>query len=78
MEIWVEEIKKSLDDCQVIMEGQEGSCSRICKVISSSFKDLGLLDRHRLVKKILAKHFDGDLHALSLQTYTAEEYNHGS
>jgi stress-induced morphogen len=75
MENWVKEIELGLAGSRVIMEGQEGSCSRICKVISDQFIGLPLLKRHRLVKKILEKYFAEDLHALSLQTYTNEEFD---
>ncbi|MCH9620756.1 MAG: hypothetical protein S4CHLAM20_01590 [Chlamydiia bacterium] len=74
MEKWIQEIENAIVDSRVIMEGQEGSCSRICTVISDTFTDMPLLKRHRMVKNILKKHFAEELHALSLQTYTEEEY----
>ncbi|MCH9617062.1 MAG: hypothetical protein SP4CHLAM5_00410 [Chlamydiia bacterium] len=74
MEKWVKEIVESIDQSRVVLEGQEGSCSRICKVISNSFNDMSLLKRHRAVKKVLEKHFAESLHALSIQTYTEEEW----
>ena len=74
MENWIKEIEESIKDSKVVMEGQEGSCSRICKVISNTFNGLGLLQRHKMVKKILEKHFASNLHALSLQTYTEQEW----
>lgn len=74
MEKWVKEIIEAIDDSKVVLEGQEGSCSRICKVISNSFSDMSLLNRHRVVKKILEKHFADSLHALSIQTYTEKEW----
>ena len=74
MEKWVEEIEESIDGAKAHMEGEIGSCSRICKVVSNSFEDMSLLNRHRVIKKILEKHFAGDLHALSIQTYTEKEW----
>jgi stress-induced morphogen len=74
MEHWVREIEESINDSKVEMEGVEGSCSRICRVISNSFESLPLLARHRMVKNILQKHFSSSLHALSLQTYTEKEW----
>jgi stress-induced morphogen len=74
MEKWVKEIINAIDDSRVVLDGQEGSCSRICKVISNSFKDMSILNRHRSVKKVLEKHFAESLHALSIQTYTEEEW----
>lgn len=74
MEKWVKEIEENIDGATVVLEGQEGSCSRICKVISNTFENITLLNRHRIVKKILEKHFAADLHALSIQTYTQKEW----
>ena len=74
MENWVDEIKKNLDNVKIVLEGQEGSCSRVCKVISDHFSGLSLLNRHRIIKKILEKHFNDNLHALSIETYTYEEW----
>ncbi len=74
MESWIKEIEESIKDSKVEMHGQQGSCSRICRVISNTFENLGLLQRHRMVKKILEKHFSKDLHALSLETYTEREW----
>ena len=74
METWVEEIEKSIDGAKAVMEGEIGSCSRTCNVISNAFQDMSLLDRHRAVKKILEKHFAQDLHALSVKTYTEKEW----
>jgi stress-induced morphogen len=74
MENWVKEIEESIKDCKVETEGVEGSCSRICRVISNTFETLSLLQRHRIVNKILEKYFSSTLHALSIQTYTEKEW----
>ncbi len=77
MEKWVKEIEESIEGATVVLEGAEGSCSRVCKIISLTFEKMPLLSRHRLVKNILKKHFEDSLHALSIQTYTPEEWNNG-
>lgn len=74
MEKWIEEIEHTIDGATVVMEGDVGSCSRICKVISDAFEGKPLLHRHRSVKKVLERHFAEDLHALSIHTYTNKEW----
>jgi len=43
-------------------------------VVDASFGEMSLLERHRLVKRQLKPHFEDRLHALSLHTYTPEEW----
>ncbi len=43
-------------------------------IVSEKFGDEPLIRRHRRVNSILATELDGGLHALSLQTLTAEEW----
>ena len=43
-------------------------------IVSEKFGDEPLIRRHRRVNSILAAELDGGLHALSLQTLTAEEW----
>ena len=43
-------------------------------IVSEKFGDEPLIRRHRRVNFILAAELDGGLHALSLQTLTAEEW----
>lgn len=42
--------------------------------VSSQFESLRLLQRHRLVNKILADELAGPVHALSLHLYTPAEW----
>lgn len=42
---------------------------------SSQFQGLSLLDRHRLINKLLADELNQGLHALSLHLYTKEEWD---
>ena len=44
-------------------------------VISAAFEGRSVIAQHRLVYAALGSHFDGDaLHALSLRTYTPEQW----
>ena len=45
------------------------SCSLKLLVISKSFKDISLIEQHKMVLLPLKKQFEsGDLHALSIET----------
>lgn len=43
-------------------------------VVSAQFEGLSLVKQHQLVMNSLKKHFESDLHALGLQTYTPEKW----
>jgi len=43
-------------------------------VVSDSFSDQSLVQRHRSVNKLLADQLSGPVHALSLHTHTAQEW----
>ena len=43
-------------------------------IISNSFQDMALIDRHKLVYNILEKMMKVEIHALSMQTLTEQEY----
>ena len=43
-------------------------------VVSSQFKDLSLIKRHRMINELAASEFKLGLHALSLNLYTPEEW----
>ena len=44
-------------------------------LISSQFKGLRLIARHRAVNKALADELNGQVHALAIHTYTPEEWS---
>lgn len=44
-------------------------------VISPAFTGLRTLQRHRLVYGALGSHIGGDIHALSIQAYTPDEWS---
>ena len=43
-------------------------------VVSESFVGLNLISRHRTINKLLASQLQNGVHALSMHTYTAEEW----
>lgn len=44
-------------------------------IVSDSFDGLSLVARHRTVNKLLADQLQNGVHALSMHTYTAEEWS---
>ncbi len=44
-------------------------------VVSDAFNNLSQVQRHKLIYNPLKEAFAGSLHALSIKTYTDEEYN---
>ena len=46
-------------------------------VVSSGFAGRSLVDRHRLIYSLLAQELDGQIHALSIQALTPEEWEQG-
>jgi len=43
-------------------------------IVSDAFADNSLVARHRMVNKLLAEQLKGGVHALSMHTYTAQEW----
>jgi len=64
---------KKLPDAEVCIVDPDGRHLDAI-VIDASFATMPLLERHRLVKRQLKSHFEDKLHALSLHTYTPEEW----
>ncbi|MCY3975369.1 MAG: BolA/IbaG family iron-sulfur metabolism protein [Simkaniaceae bacterium] len=44
-------------------------------VVSPAFEGLSPVQRHRLVTNPLAPYFKGDLHALSIKTFTPDQWS---
>jgi BolA protein len=54
----------------------EGSESHFkVTIVADVFADKRLIQRHRLVNKVLANELADDIHALALHTYTAVEWS---
>ena len=72
----LEEIQKKLESgieqSHVIMEGDGCNCSAV--VVSPTFEGLSLLQRQRIVLAVVSEEIkSGELHALSVKTFTPEE-----
>jgi len=72
----LEKIQKKLESnikqSQVTMEGDGCDCSAV--VVSPTFEGLSLLQRQRIVLAVVSEEIkSGELHALSVKTYTPEE-----
>ena len=72
----LEEVQKKIelgiDQSQVTMEGDGCNCSAV--VVSPFFEGLSLLQRQRAVLALVSEEIrSGDLHALSVKTYTPDE-----
>ena len=70
------EIQKKLESTielsQVTMEGDGCNCSAV--VVSPIFEGLSLLQRQRIVLAVVSDEIkSGELHALSVKTYTPNE-----
>ena len=65
-----EDIKKIVENnilIQFVFDGD--SCNLKLTVTSKLFKDMSLIDQHKIIMKLLENHFQsGELHALSLET----------
>ena len=60
-------INKNIPDAICLLEGD--SCNLRLIVISSTFKNMSLINQHKKIMKLLKGEFQsGDLHALSLET----------
>ncbi|HIF88564.1 MAG TPA: BolA/IbaG family iron-sulfur metabolism protein [Candidatus Thioglobus sp.] len=72
----IEEIQQKLEagieDSQVTMEGDGCNCSTI--VVSPIFEGMSLLQRQRAVLAVVSEEIkSGELHALTVKTYTPNE-----
>ena len=60
-------ITSEIVDAECVFEGD--SCSFKLLVISKSFREISLIEQHKMVLLPLKKQFEsGDLHALSIET----------
>lgn len=65
-------LEKGIEGSEVVMEGDGCNCSAV--IVSSAFDGLSLLQRQRLVLGLVKEEIkSGELHALSVKTFTPEE-----
>lgn len=71
-----QKIKEVIKDAQVtVLDPNNDGRHFVAEVISSEFEGKTLLERHRMVMDPLKEMLKEMLHALSLRTYTPQEYD---
>jgi len=65
-------IETGLPDAMVEMDGDGTHFSAV--VVSGEFAGKNMVQRHQLVYKTLGEKMGNEIHALSIQTYTPEEW----
>jgi len=72
----IDEIKKiigqGIEDCEVIIDG-DGTHFQVV-VVSDGFDEKTVVQQHQMVYKTLGDKMGTDIHALSIQTYTTDEW----
>ena len=67
-------IKKNIDTTNIYIKSDDKIHFKAI-IISNQFQNLNLINRQRKINKILNDFFlSGEIHALSLKTYTPEEW----
>jgi acid stress-induced BolA-like protein IbaG/YrbA len=66
-------IKAGIPDAQVIIKGEGDHFEAI--VVSGRFAGCSLVKQHQLVYGTLGDRMGGEIHALSLHTYTPEDWD---
>lgn len=66
-------IEQGIDDVEARVSGADGVHFEAV-VISPAFEGLGTLKRHRLVYGTLGERMGSEIHALSLRTFTPDEW----
>jgi acid stress-induced BolA-like protein IbaG/YrbA len=66
-------IKAGIPDAQVIINGEGDHFEAI--VVSGRFAGCSLVKQHQLVYGTLGDRMGGEIHALSLHTYTPEDWD---
>ena len=70
-----QKITSTLDDSKVFIQDMTGTNDHFnLIVISDAFKDLSLIEQHRLIYKILNGMVAQEIHALQIKTLTWEQW----
>lgn len=68
-------LEAALDEAKVSVQDLTGGGDHFqVTIISPSFEGLGLIDQHQLVYKALKVEVSEEIHALTLKTYTPEQW----
>ncbi len=65
-------IKSGVPDCEVEVDGDGTHFTAI--IVSNVFAGKNMVQQHQLVYGALGDKMGGEIHALSIQTYTPEEW----
>lgn len=65
-------IKTGVPDCEVEVDGDGTHFTAV--IVSDVFAGKNMVQQHQLVYKALGDRMGTDIHALSIQTYTPEEW----
>ncbi|MGB1800528.1 MAG: BolA family protein [Gammaproteobacteria bacterium] len=71
-EIIKEMIESGLPGADVVIDGD--GCALQARIVSEQFQGLNMVKQHQMVYQTLGDKIGADIHALSLQTYTPEEW----
>ncbi len=66
-------IAAGLPDADIVVEGDDGTHFQ-ARIISESFAGKSMVQQHQMVYKTLGDKMGTDIHALSFQTYTPDEW----
>ncbi len=67
-------LQQHLPDAEIVVEGEDGQHFS-CVIISPSFQGKSRVEQQQMIYAALGSHItSGTIHALSLKTYTPEEY----
>ena len=68
-------IKSSIENAQIKVSDTNGSGDHFnILVISDTFKNMSIINRHRLIHKCLKKYISNEIHAIQLKTLSRKEY----
>ena len=67
-------IAAGIPDADILVEGDDGTHFQ-ARIVSDSFAGKTMVQQHQMVYKTLGEKMGTDIHALSFQTYTPEEWN---
>lgn len=66
-------IETGIPGAQAVVEGDDGVHFQ-ASVVSEGFKGISKVGAHQLVYRALGERMQADIHALSIKTYTLEEW----
>ncbi len=66
-------IEAGLPDADIIVEGDDGTHFQ-ARIISEAFAGKNMVQQHQMVYKTLGEKMGTDIHALSMQTYSPDEW----